>query len=103
MSSPAVCAMAIGALHAQPAANSAIAAIHRLLIVCFSPRARSMPVRKHRPDLRVFLAQHPRAEALQSALLRQLIALAKGAQVGEVDPFQHLVPIEVEPRSTIHV
>ena len=53
------------------------------------------------PDGRIFGAQHPRAEAFESAILHQLVAILKGMQVGVKDPLPHLVAIEPEVSAVV--
>ena len=55
-----------------------------------------MFARQIRPDRGILFAQHPGAETLQAILLDQLVSVLESAQVGEEDPFTHLVTIEME-------
>src|ERR1700728_926330 len=61
------------------------------------PAAASVFLRQEIPDSRIFIAENPGTEAFEPAVLRQLIAFAKAAQVSKEDPLAHLVAIEEEP------
>jgi|GEM_PF-6673797 len=61
----------------------------------------SAATRQEDPDRRVFVSENPRAEALQSVFLNEFVAVFEGMQVGEEDPFSHLVAIKIEIRAVI--
>src|SRR5580658_117657 len=53
------------------------------------------------PDGEVFGAENPGAKTLETTILHQRVAFAKGTCIGKKNPLAHVVAIEIEPRGTV--
>ena len=54
--------------------------------------------RQIRPDRRILLTENPRAESRELVLRGELISLLKCPQIGEEDPFAHLIAMTIGRR-----
>src|ERR1035438_8719782 len=61
----------------------------------------SVPMGQEGPNCGVLFTQHPGAESLKAILPDEFVPILKSAQVGEEDPFAHLVAIEEKIRAMV--